>query len=61
MGFLSTLINHQDDFEVQRIIKALVNAEEIASILEKLSNSVTTPATNITTKDVKSTKKTNNG
>ena len=38
MGFLSTLSNHQDDFEVQRIIKALVNAEEIASLLEKLSS-----------------------
>ncbi len=38
MGFLSTLSNHQDDFEVQRIIKALVSAEEIASLLEKLSS-----------------------
>lgn len=38
MGFLSTLSNHQDDFEVQRIIKALVSAEEIAALLEKLSS-----------------------
>ena len=38
MGFLNTLINHQDDFEVQRIIKAMVNEEEIASILEKLDD-----------------------
>lgn len=36
MGFLSTLVNHKDDFEVQRIIIAMVNAEEIVTILERL-------------------------
>jgi len=55
MGFLSALINHQDDFEVQRIIKALVNAEEIVSILEQLSQSVAIPDDNMATKKTKST------
>lgn len=31
MGFLSVLPNHADDFEIQRIIKAMVNAEQIAA------------------------------
>ncbi|WP_446030021.1 DUF4194 domain-containing protein [Lelliottia amnigena] len=31
MGFLSALPNHADDFEVQRIIKAMVSAEQISA------------------------------
>ena len=31
MGFISVLVNHQDEFEVQRIIKALINAEQIVN------------------------------
>jgi len=46
MGFLSNLINHQDDFEVQRIIKAMVNAEEIVTLLEKLLTSTKTHSNN---------------
>ena len=37
MGFISVLVNHQDDFEVQRLIKALINAEQIVSLIEMLS------------------------
>lgn len=37
MGFISLLVNHQDEFEVQRIIKALINAEQIVSLLEMLA------------------------
>ena len=38
MGWLSHLSNSKDEFEVQRIIKAMVNAEEVASLLEKLKS-----------------------
>ncbi|MCK5648074.1 MAG: DUF4194 domain-containing protein [Gammaproteobacteria bacterium] len=66
MGFLSTLINHQDDFEVQRIIKALVNAEEIVAILEKLKDSavnksVTQSVTHSSKKETLPTENKNNG
>ncbi len=37
MGFISVLVNHQDEFEVQRIIKALINAEQIVSLLDMLA------------------------
>ena len=37
MGFISVLVNHQDEFEVQRIIKALINAEQIVNLLEMLA------------------------
>lgn len=37
MGFISVLINHQDEFEVQRIIKALINAEQIVNLLDMLA------------------------
>jgi len=37
MGFISLLVNHQDEFEVQRIIKALINAEQIVSLLDMLT------------------------
>jgi hypothetical protein len=37
MGFISVLVNHQDEFEVQRIIKALINAEQIVSLLAMLA------------------------
>jgi len=37
MGFISVLVNHQDEFEVQRIIKALMNAEQIVNLLEMLA------------------------
>ncbi len=36
IGFISPLANHADDFEVQRIIKALVTAEQIAEFSEML-------------------------
>lgn len=37
MGFLSSITNHPDDFEVQRIIKAFVNAEQIAEFSQLLT------------------------
>ncbi len=37
MGFISVLVNHQDEFEVQRIIKALINAEQIVNLLDMLA------------------------
>ncbi|MBL4765313.1 MAG: DUF4194 domain-containing protein [Colwellia sp.] len=37
MGFISVLVNHQDEFEVQRIIKALINAQQIVSLLDILA------------------------
>ncbi|MBM7456808.1 hypothetical protein HNR62_002710 [Oceanisphaera litoralis] len=37
MGFLSTMTNFPDDFEVQRIIKAFVNAEQIAEFSQLLT------------------------
>ncbi|MBL0711070.1 MAG: DUF4194 domain-containing protein [Colwellia sp.] len=37
MGFISVLVNHQDEFEVQRLIKALINAEQIVSLLDMLA------------------------
>jgi hypothetical protein len=37
MGFLSTITNFPDDFEVQRIIKAFVNAEQIAEFSQLLT------------------------
>lgn len=37
VGFLTALPHHQDEFEVQRIIKAMINAEQIVSVLDKLS------------------------
>lgn len=36
MGFLTVLPHHKDEYEVQRIIKAMVDAEQIAQLLEKL-------------------------
>jgi hypothetical protein len=36
MGFISPLANHADEFEVQRIIKALVNADCIVGLLDTL-------------------------
>lgn len=36
IGFLSPLTHHQDDFEVQRIIKAVMNAEQIAELTDML-------------------------
>lgn len=52
MGFLNTLVNHQDDFEVQRIIKAMVNAEEIVSILEKLDDYAKDKSKNVDNIDI---------
>ncbi|MBO1519641.1 DUF4194 domain-containing protein [Oceanisphaera pacifica] len=37
MGFLSSITNHPNDFEVQRIIKAFVNAEQIAEFSQLLT------------------------
>tara|TARA_B100000745_G_scaffold296058_1_gene240923 strand:- start:209 stop:826 length:618 start_codon:yes stop_codon:yes gene_type:complete len=37
MGFLSPLKNSPDDFEVQRILKALIHAEQIGELIEMLS------------------------
>lgn len=37
MGFLSSITNHPDDFEVQRIIKAFVNAEQIVEFSQLLA------------------------
>jgi len=36
LGFLSALTNYPDEFEVQRIIKAFINAEQIAEQLALL-------------------------
>jgi hypothetical protein len=38
MGVLSNLSNTKDEFEVQRIIKSLVNAEQIVTLLDKLKD-----------------------
>lgn len=37
MGFLSTIANHPDDFEVQRIIKAFITTEQIAEFIALLT------------------------
>lgn len=37
MGFLTALNNHPDDFEVQRILKAFVSAEQIAEFTQVLA------------------------
>lgn len=37
MGFLSSITNHPNDFEVQRIIKAFVNAEQIVEFSQFLA------------------------
>ena len=39
IGFISPLPNHEDDFEVQRIIKAFVTAEQMAEFKQTLENS----------------------
>ncbi|OED97335.1 hypothetical protein A1QG_13700 [Vibrio breoganii ZF-29] len=36
MGFLSTLSSHPDAFEVQRILKAVISAEQISELIEML-------------------------
>ncbi|WDE08388.1 DUF4194 domain-containing protein [Thalassomonas viridans] len=38
MGFLSQLPNHQDEFEVQRILKAVINAEQISELIDMLAS-----------------------
>jgi len=38
MGFLSQLPNHQDEFEVQRILKAVINAERIGELIDMLAS-----------------------
>ena len=38
MGFLSQLPNHQDEFEVQRILKAVINAEQIGELIDMLAS-----------------------
>ncbi len=38
MGVLTSLTNTKDEFEVQRIIKALVSAEQIVSLIDKLKD-----------------------
>ena len=40
MGFLSQLSKHQDDFEVQRIIKAVINAEQITELTDMLQQQI---------------------
>ena len=39
IGFISMLPNHVDDFEVQRIIKAFVTAEQMAEFKQTLADS----------------------
>jgi len=38
MGFLSQLPNHQDEFEVLRILKAVINAEQIGELIDMLAS-----------------------
>lgn len=40
MGFISQLPNHVDDFEVQRIIKAFVTAEQMAEFKQTLETNI---------------------
>ncbi len=37
LGFLATLKNHPDSFEVQRIIKAVITAEQIVELIDMLA------------------------
>ncbi|REL25366.1 DUF4194 domain-containing protein [Thalassotalea euphylliae] len=38
MGFLTLLPNHKDEFEVQRIIKAVISAERIGELIDTLTS-----------------------
>ncbi|OCH74684.1 DUF4194 domain-containing protein [Vibrio breoganii] len=38
MGFLSALKNHPDSFEVQRILKAVISAEQIVELIDMLAS-----------------------
>ena len=40
IGFISPLPNHEDDFEVQRIIKAFVTAEQMAEFKQTLETNI---------------------
>ncbi len=40
IGFISPLANHSDDFEVQRIIKAFVTAEQISEFTQMLADNI---------------------
>lgn len=46
MGFLSALPNHQDDFEVPRILKAFVTAEQIVEFNQILAQKTLTAGEN---------------
>jgi hypothetical protein len=45
MGFISPLPNHPDEFEVQRILKAFISAEQIISFQQLLAAKLQLAAT----------------